>query len=237
MTVVRRAAPAFLIAGSFLLVTGCTSTPTTPSPSAAPPASTETAAPTHEPEASAELIVISTEAITVLAGDGTALDTFDYFQPTAEVTAGLTEYLGEPVDTPFPGANEAPPATYHEWGGLRLTDTVPAGQVPHYPEHWVYLTSSDANGVRVTAGDGIAVGDPVAPLEATAPAGEVKRWAATGTGVPMVSFRVDLVTLPPLADTTVQADGWQPSFGIMVVGDDTTGAITAVAAPSPNFGE
>ena len=70
-----------------------------------------------------------------MADDGTELARFDYFQPTGEVIAGLSSYLGAPEDTCTRAAGRARPTTFHDWGGLRLADTVPAGSRPYDPEH------------------------------------------------------------------------------------------------------
>ena len=35
---------------------------------------------------------------------------------------------------------------------------------------------------------------------------------------------------------TDPSDDWSPSFGVMVVGDETGGVVTRLTAPSANFG-
>lgn len=238
----RRIAASLLIAGSLALLTACVPEPVMPTPRpTASAAASPTPAPTEEPVAApaaaahVERIVIGAEWITVIADDDTELARFDYFQPTAEVVAGLSRYLGTPVDTWFEGRTEAPPATYHDWGGLRLTDTVPPGEAPYDPEHWVRLTSNDANGVAITAVGGVAVGDPFASLEASAVSDEVSRWTSPETNQTSVYFRFDLVELPPMPGTH-HTDGWSPSFGVTVDGDDATGVIQSLTAPGANWG-
>ena len=242
----RRVAVSLLIAGSLALLAGCTPDPTLPSPppseSSSPtatptPTASPTGKPTDEPTAAgAERIVVGAEEIVVLSADGGALATFDYFQPTAEVVAGLTQYLGAPVDTWFEGHGHALPATFHDWGGLRLADTVPPGARPYDPEHWVRITSSDANGLIVGTVDGVVVGDHFAELEAAQPSDEVYRWTSPETNEASVSFRIDIVELPELPGTENVDDDWSPSFGVVVIGNESTGVITSLAAPSANFG-
>ncbi|MBT2497476.1 hypothetical protein J7E25_00020 [Agromyces sp. ISL-38] len=242
----RRIAASLLVAGSLALLTACVPEPVVPTPrptasSTPAPTATATPAPTEEPVAAppaaaqVERIVIGAEWITVIADDDTELARFDYFQPTAEVLAGLTQYLGTPVDTWFEGRGDAPAATYYDWGGLRLADTVPAGRAPYDPEHWVRLTSDDANGVVVTAVGDVAVGDPFASLEASPESDEVYRWTSPETNQSSVSFRYDLVELPPMPGTEDAGD-WSPSFGVRVYGDDATGAVRSLSAPGANFG-
>jgi hypothetical protein len=170
----------------------------------------------------------------VVAGDGTVLAAFDYFQPTAEVVSGLSRYLGEPTDTWFEGRGHAPPAVMHDWGGLRLGDTVPAGRAPYDAEHWARVTSNDANGLSLIAQGGIAIGDATPEIEADAGTDEVHRWTDPSTGKNLVSFRVAIAELPPWPDAS--GDDWTPSFGVMVVGDDDAGVVTSFVAPSANFG-
>ena len=84
----------------------------------------------------------------MLDADGATLASFDYFQPTTEVVAGLTEYLGAPVDRPNPGGIESPPGVDHEWGGLRLFDSDTPGTPPENPNHYgVMVLSYDDSGV------------------------------------------------------------------------------------------
>lgn len=238
----RRIAASLLIAGSLALLTACVPEPVVPTPrptASATPTATATPAPADEPAAAppaaaqVERIVVGAEWITVIADDDTELARFDYFQPTAEVVAGLSQYLGTPVDTWFEGRTEASPATYHDWGGLRLVDTVHPGTAPYNPEHWVRLTSNDANGVVITAVDDIAVGDPFASLEASSD--EVHRWTSPETNQTSVYLRFDLVELPPMPGTD-HTDDWSLSFGVSVDGDDATGLIRSLSAPGANFG-
>ena len=237
----RGSLPGALAAVALLtLLTGCVAQPTFPSPPPATDDATEqTALPSPSPSptapavASAERVVIDSEHITVLADDASELARFDYFQPTHEVVAGLSSYLGAPVDTWFEGHGEAPPATYHEWGGLRLVDTVPEGEAPFYPEHWVRVTSTDANGLFLSTADGVAVGDDVEVLIPAAD--DLYRWTTPETGAAMVSFRIDLIELPDLPGADPNSS-WSPSFGVVVVGDDAAGVVTFLSAPSANFG-
>jgi hypothetical protein len=241
-----RSGATLLGAVALILLTGCVTTPTFPtsppsSPAGTPtspspsPAATAPPSPSPAPVAAPDRVVIDAEFIRVLADDGSELARFDYFQPTAEVIAGLDSYLGASEQTWFEGRGHAMPATYHDWGGLRLADTVPAGQRPYDPEHWVSVTSVDANGVTIMAPDDVVVGDAVGPLIEADGTDEVHRWTSPETAVASVSFRIDLVELPPMPGAD-PSDDWSPSFGVMVVGDETAGVVTRLAAPSANFG-
>lgn len=236
-----RLGASLLSAATALLLTGCLSQATVPSPppptTTAPvsgPSASPTVSPDSVPAATATRISIGAEYLTVLADDGSELERFDYFQPTGEVVAGLSRYLGPPVDTWFEGHNDAPAATYHDWGGLRLADTVPAGSAPYNPEHWVRITASDANGVAVVAEDGVSVGDATAPLLESG-GDDLDRWTSPETGDTMITFRIDVVELPPMSGDQTTSD-WSPSFAVLVMSDDGTGRITSMTAPSANFG-
>ena len=90
-----RLGASLLAAATLLLLTGCISQPTFPSPppSTTPaatadptdaPTPTPTASPDPAPAASPERILVDAEYLTVVADDGTELARFDYFQPTGE---------------------------------------------------------------------------------------------------------------------------------------------------------
>ena len=117
----RNALAIVVMLAAAITLTGCipeAGPSASPSPSATDAA---TSAPTPEAPVAAS-VAISAEAIAVLDADGLTIVGFDYFQPTAEVVAGLTEYLGTPVDSPNPGAIESPPGVDHvSWRSATAT--------------------------------------------------------------------------------------------------------------------
>jgi hypothetical protein len=198
---------------------------TAPAPTQ-PPTSSPSATPTRSPEPStASAIVISTEHLQVVDDDGAVLASYDYFQPTAEVVDGLTEYLGPPVDTAVDAGLETPAATYHDWGGLRLVDTEPPASPPTIPEHWVRVTSTDANGVALRAFDGSTVGGSISNVE-----GEHSDYTNPNDGIAYRTVRTGIVPI----ETT--PEGYEQNFAVAVHGEVAADAILFIIAPSANFG-
>lgn len=192
---------------------------------------TPTPGPEPEPEAIAERIAISTETIIVLDEHGTTLAEFDFFQPTQEVVDGLSVYLGEPVDTPFEGRNDMPSAIYHDWGGLRLVDSTPPATPPYDPEHWLMVTGAEANGLDVVGPGETRVGSPLDSSGAS----DIDEFTNPETGRTYLSFRRDLVELPPFPGNDPAVDAL-PSLGVRIGGYLDTGLVDRIIAPSPNFG-
>ena len=174
----------------------------------------------------AAAIVVSTEHLEVVDDDGAVLASYDYFQPPAEVVDGLTAYLGEPVDTEFEGYKEAPPSTYHDWGGLRLIDTEPPASPPATPEHWVRITGPDANGVALRAFDGSAVGGPITAVE-----GEISD--STNASTTGIVYRMVRIGIVPIESTPNEGDR---NFAVAIDGPLEADVIESMHAPSANFG-
>jgi hypothetical protein len=171
----------------------------------------------------------------VLDTAGATVVSFDYFQPTADVVAGLSEHLGTPVDTPYTGGLESPPGVNHDWGGLRLIDNDAPVSAPYYGDHWIIVTGPDANGLPIgtpagigTTG-GVHVGDALSAVTIGAePA--VNTLDSMG-GRPLAYFRVGLLPLPPGGEY-----GDSPSLGITIVGYTDTDVVQRFIAPSRNWG-
>lgn len=204
-----------------------------PSPSAtgsAPPSPT----PTPDVPVAAS-VAVSAEAIAVLDAVGAPIVSFDYFQPTADVVAGLSEYLGAPVDTPYSGGMESPPGVNHDWGGLRLIDNDAPVSAPYYGDHWFIVTGPDANGLPVGtpagvgATGGVRVGDPLSGV--TIGAEPAVTTLDSLDGRPLAYFRVGLLPLPPGGE-----DGDAPNLGITIVGYTDTDTVQRFIAPSRNWG-
>jgi hypothetical protein len=206
-------------------------------PSASPsPSTTDAPTPTPTPEAPvAASVAISAEAIAVLDADGATIVSFDYFQPTAEVVAGLTEHLGAPVDTPNPGAIEAPPGVDHVWGDLRLYDTDPPGAAPWDPNHYVFVEGTSAGPVPITtaagvgSATGVRVGDPITSMTVGVELGGSSTDPATGVTTQV--HRIGIVPLPPRDDSPIEHN-----LGVMAVSHSDTAQIDRLVAPSANYG-
>ncbi|SIN85099.1 hypothetical protein SAMN05443544_1355 [Agromyces cerinus subsp. cerinus] len=172
----------------------------------------------------------------MLDADGGVLASFDYFQPTTEVVAGLTEYLGEPVDTPNPGSIESSPGVDHEWGGLRLYDTDTPGTPPEIPNHSVFVTGPTAGplpigtAAGVGAPSGLHVGDPGTSV--TVGIESAGEYTNPTTGRTVVLSRVGLIELPPHPAAPTEPR----NFAVIVHSYTDTGLIEQLIAPSANFG-
>ena len=234
----RRALLALAAVAATMTLSACVPGPSSAGTSPAPTATATSIpepTPTPAPEPVAASITVSAEAIAVLDENGATIVSFDYFTPTADVVAGLSVHLGAPVSSPHPGGLEMSPGTVHEWGGLSITDPEePEAAAPYSVDHWVNVTTPDANGLPVStpAGigspSGVRVGDPftsVSILEES-----VVEWT-DADGRPKANARVGLVPLPPGGEY-----GDAPSFGITVVGATDDDEVTYLVAPSANWG-
>lgn len=210
-------------------LTACTAPPAASEPSAAPSTSAPTPMGAPDVEAAAS-IVVSPESITVLGDGGSALATFDYHQPTGEVVAGLSEYLGEPADSRVEHGSETPSATLHEWGGLQLFDTDIVETGIYWSNHWVYLTGTEAAGLPVTTSAGISVGDSFDTIDLSG-ASDPLDYASPETGRTQRMVRVDLVALPPGEGT-----GPSPDIGVLVTGYLDDAVVDRIESPSSNYG-
>jgi predicted small lipoprotein YifL len=180
-------------------------------------------------------VAISAETIAVLDADGVTLVSFDYFQPTAEVVTGLSEYLGAPVDTANPGAIESPPGVDHVWGDLRLFDTEPPGNAPEDANHFVFVEGPSAGAlpVRTAAGvgsaAGVRVGDPVSSMTIGVEFSSTSTDPETGVATNV--HRIGIVPLPPHPDSVMEHN-----LGVMVMSHSDTQLIERLIAPNSNYG-
>lgn len=180
-------------------------------------------------------VAISAEAISVLDATGAPIVTFDYFQPTTEVVAGLSEHLGAPVDTPNPGGIESPPGIDHVWGDLRLYDTDTPGAAPEDPNHYVFVEGTSAGPMPVATAAGVGsaagvrVGDPAASLTIGSVHASTHTDPATGRTTDV--YRIGIIPLPPRADSPIEHN-----LGVMVVTYSDTAVIERLVAPSANYG-
>lgn len=204
-------------------------TPPTPTPTIPTATTTPVPSPTTDPEPAAERIVISTAAIAVVADDGAILAEFDYFQPTDDVLAGLSAYLGEPVGTEFEGGNDTPPAIYNDWDGLRLVDSNGAGAEPYEANHWLRVTGPQASGLQVEGPGGVLVGSS---LDSTT-GSDVTEFTNPETGRTFISYRLDVVPVEVPGSDSLTAEH---NLAVMIGGYLDTGVVEHIIAPSPNFG-
>jgi hypothetical protein len=150
------------------------------------------------------------------------------------VVAGLSEYLGAPVDSPNAGGMETPPGVDHVWTGLRLFDTDTPGSAPETPNHVLFVDGPMAGPLPIATADGVgsvegvAVGDPPANMidaEVSPP------YTNPTTGRTMVVSRIGIVALPPHP-----SDSMPRNIGVMALSYDDTGIIERLSAPAANFG-
>jgi predicted small secreted protein len=198
---------------------------------------TGSAAPTPTPEVPlAASVAISAEAIAVLDSAGAPIASFDYFQPTAEVVAGLSEHLGAPVDNANPGSIETPTGINHVWDDLVLFDTDTPGAAPENPNHYVFVEGTSAGSVPVatSAGVGSAAGVRVGDSTTSLTVGVELASSGTdpSTGRTMEVYRIGIVPLPPHPAVPTEPR----NLGVMVVTHTDTGLVERLVAPSANFG-
>ncbi|MFF2272874.1 hypothetical protein ACFVTX_11405 [Agromyces sp. NPDC058136] len=209
-------------------------TPSTASPTVSPSETASATPATTEPPAAAS-IGISAEAITVFDAEGAPLVSYDYFQPTDEVVAGLTEVLGAAVETPDDGGLETPPGIVHEWDGLRLYDSETPGTVPDIPNHWVFVDAPTAGGLPIGTDPGIgsATGVKVSDQLSTATIGVTSGapYIEPSTGVNTIVSQLGQVAIPP----NPAASG-DRHFFVIVLSNADTGEVTRLIAPSGDFG-
>jgi hypothetical protein len=232
----RTVVSAALAAAALAALAACA--PAAPAASSAPASpSVQPSAPTESPAPVAASVAISTEHISVLDAAGAPLASFDYFQPTAEVVAGLSVYLGAPVDSPNPGGIETPPGTDHVWGGLRLfdTETDPPGIPEENPNHYVFVTEPTAGSLPIStapgvgSADGVRVGDPASLMTIGVETGSA--YTDPSTGEEIVLSRLDVVPL-----TTRPELSEERNFAVAVISRGDDGLIERMIAPSANFG-
>lgn len=209
-------------------------TPSVASPTASPSETPSQPPATTEAPAAAS-IGISAEAITVFDADGAPLASYDYFQPTDEVVAGLTEVLGAAVETPNAGGLETPPGIEHEWDGLRLYDSETPGTVPDIPNHWVFVDAPTAGGLPIGTDPGIgsASGVKVGEQLSSATIGVTSGapYVDPSTGVNTIVSQLGQVAIPP----NPAASG-DRHFFVLVLSDADTGEIARLNAPANDFG-
>ena len=115
------------------------------------------------------LVTITAQAIIVAEGSGAVLATYDYFQPTEEVVAGLTAAFGFAPTVEHVQAYEGYPWSAIEWEGFVLQDSDQESDGLYYPNNRVTVTTAAVRGIVIETVDGVSVGDDPAALEAAYP--------------------------------------------------------------------
>lgn len=231
----RRALLALLTLATAASLSACTPTVPTSTTPATAATSTPATVPTPTVDPVAAAVTVSAESIDVLDTTGATIASYDYFEPTAEVVAGLNAHLGAAVDSPYSGGLEMPPGTSHDWGGLRLIDVDAPVDPPYVGDHWVIVTSAEANGLPlgtapgVGAPSGIRVGDPLSSV--TLRDEVFLEMLDSSGGRPIAYGRVGLIPLPPGGEY-----GDAPSLGVTVVGYTDDDTVDRFIAPARNWG-
>ncbi|WP_210506848.1 hypothetical protein [Naasia sp. SYSU D00057] len=210
------------------------STPTataSSAPAEPTPTPTVTAAP-------AARILVTAQSVSVLTQDGDALTTFDYRQLTSEVVKGLSAFLGEPSEVPFPSTSHLGEGTRYEWDAFSVSSenrwaTLPDEELPDYLARWTVRASAPtARGISVETVDGIRVGDPTTEV--------LERYPDAGqrTEGESITSRYDIflgAVLPPIPEDSPDYNAeyrWQ----VWLFDEDPTDVLQDLRAPSPNFG-
>lgn len=174
-------------------------------------------------------IVVSAESIDVLGDDGAALATFDYRQPTAEVVEGLSEYLGEPVESRTRWRSDSLNATLHNWLGFQLFDTDAVEEGPYSPNHHIITIVGEVRGIAIETPDGISVGDPLDEIDLTSAEWEDLPSKTEGG---QRTIRVDPVSLP-----AAEGVGDNPTLTVLVNADIDANAVDRISAPIPSYAD
>ncbi len=173
-------------------------------------------------------VQITAERIELYNDESALVRSFDYFQPTEEVVAGLTEVFGTaPTAENYSGAHAA--GVRHAWDGFHLMEPN-HDEPPYWPNHWVLVTAPATHGVSVHTLDGIAVGDSAPELEAAYP--DTSNRVKVYDKPERLDVRVGIVALPdPAGEPEAEKE-----FSVYVSADDPAATVTDFRAPAPNFG-
>lgn len=207
-----------------LALTGCAqelAAESTPTPTA-----TATPTPTPTPDPTVTLVTLTPDAITLTDSTGVVRGSYNYFQPTEEVVAGLTEVFGFAPTVEHVQAYEGYPWNAIEWEGFVLRDSDQESDGVYYPNNRVTVTTAAVRGVAIETVDGVSVGDDPAALEAAYPDGV---GHGTNSGNDVYSVIYGEIPLPDF-DFGGGEDG-PFSFSVSVMGV-VGGPITTLYAPT-----
>lgn len=223
MTKPRLTSAALSALAALVLLAGCTAAAPEPTPA---PTRTPVAEVTPTPDPAVTLVTVTADAITLTDSSGVVRGTFDYFQPTDEVVAGLTEAFGfaptmEQVNPP-----EGLPWNAIEWEGFVLRDIDQESDGVYYPNNRITVTTAAVRGIAIETVDGVSVGDDPAALEAAYPDG-LSYGTNSGNDIYAISF--GYIPLPDFDFGNGQTGPFSYRVSVMgVVG----GPITTLYAPT-----
>lgn len=211
------------LAAAVLVLAGCAPAATVP---VAEPTATSTPTPTPTPTPVADGIVFDTQAFTVVAGDGSALQTFTYFDAVDDVVPALAALFGaDPTVADVP-PREGYPQTSYTWDGFVLYDSQQEAEDPYYVNFRFSASVASLNGVRLMTVDGVAVGDDPAPIEAANPE-LISHGTPPNLGYEIFTIGVDIVTLPDYTDDS----GTYPASLYLSVFGPVGGAVETISGP------
>lgn len=208
---------------ALVLLAGCTAPAPEASQTATPIA---VSTPTPTPDPTVTLVTITAEAITLTDGAGTVRDSFDYFQPTEDLVAGLTAAFGFAPSVEQVQPYEGVPWSAIEWEGFVLRDIAEESDGVYYPNNRVTVTTPAVRGVAIETVDGVSVGDDPAELEAAYP-DRISYGTSSGKDVYQISYGT--VPLPDFDFGDGQKGPF--SYGVAVTGV-VGGPITELWAPT-----
>ena len=221
-----RLASAILSAGAALvLLAGCTASAPAPTPVPTRTAAESTPTPTSTPSAAVTLVTLTADAMTLTDASGVVRGSFDYFQPTDEVVAGLTATFGFSPSVEHVQPYEGLPYTAIEWEGFVLRDSEQESDGVYYPNNRVSVTTPVVRGVAIETVDGVSVGDDPASLEAAYP-DSVFYGTNSGNDTYVIGFGEI-----PLPDFDFGDGRTQPSSFLVSVSGVVGGPIDAIFAP------
>jgi hypothetical protein len=209
-------------------VAGCTpsAAPATPAPAPSPSASgTPTPSPSRLPVA--ERLVVDSQSLTVLADDGTALQSFTYFDPAADVVAALATLFAADPEVEDVQPYEGYPFTQYEWPGFSLNDSIQEPDGVYYVNFRIQITAATLNGIALETVEDISVGDDPLPIEAAHP-DDVEHFTAPNIGHETFIVTVDRRALPDWVDD----HGTQEVSFVVSVFGSVGGTVEHIYAPS-----
>ena len=192
------------------------------SPTAQPPTGTESPAP-----ATAASIVFSVASIQIVDNSGAVLSEHDYFEPTADVVAVLTDAFGtEPTASHYDGHADNPPGTSYDWGGFAVQDGEWTTEAPYYSEFYVLLTAETVGGLTLSTSDGVSVGDSFSDVAAAHP-DDVQSYADG----PLQLEWTELPKFPEGYGIEIV-----PALSVLVIDSEHNDVVSRIIAPAMNWG-
>ena len=194
----------------------------TNSPTSHSPTVTESPAP-----AAAASIVLSVTAIQIVDSAGALLGEHDYFEPTTDVVAVLTDaFATEPTVSHYEGHADSPPGTSYDWGGFALQDSEWTAEAPYYSEFYVLLTARTVGGLMLSTSDGVSVGDSFSDVTAAHVDG-VQSYAEG----PLQLEWTELPKFPEGYGVDIV-----PALSVLVIDSEHNDVVSRIIAPAMNWG-